>query len=102
MSSAYFSAVRESLPHVDIVFDHFHIMAIMNQAIDELRRDYQRELDVLGQQTLEGSRFMLLQNYDSLAPERKARLDALLQENSPPFIIHSMKEQLRLFSEKGD
>ena len=102
MSSAYFSAVRETLPTVDIVFDRFHIMALMNQAIDELRRDYQRELDVLGQQTLKGSRFLLLQNYDSLAPERKARLDALLQVNSPLFIIHSMKEQLRLFWEKED
>ena len=102
MSSAYFSAVRETLPQVDIVFDRFHIMALMNQAIDELRRDYQRELDVLGQQTLKGSRFLLLQNYDSLAPERKARLDALLQVNSPLFVIHSMKEQLRLFWEKDD
>jgi transposase len=102
MSSAYFSAVRESLPHVDIVFDRFHIMALMNQAIDELRRDHQRELDVLGQQTLKGSRFLLLQNYDSLAPERKGRLDALLQVNAPLFVIHSMKEQLRLFWEKDD
>jgi transposase len=100
MSSAYFSAVRESLPQVDIVFDRFHIMALMNQAIDELRRDHQRELDVLGQQTLKGSRFLLLQNYDSLAPERKGRLDALLQVNAPLFVIHSMKEQLRLFWEK--
>ncbi len=102
MSSAYFSAVRETLPKVDIVFDRFHIMALMNQAIDELRRDYQRDLDVLGQQTLKGSRFLFLQNYDSLAPERKARLDALLKVNTPLFVIHSMKEQLRLFWQKED
>jgi transposase len=57
---------------------------------------------VLGQQTLKGSRFLLLQNYDSLAPERKARLDALLQVNGPLFVIHSMKEQLRLFWQKED
>jgi transposase len=101
MSSAYFAAVIETLPRADIVFDRFHIMALMNQAIDELRRDHQRELDVLGQQTLKGSRFLLLQNYDSLAPDRKARLDALLQVNSPLFVIHSMKEQLRLFWEKA-
>jgi len=102
MSSAYFAAVIETLRGADIVFDRFHIMALMNQAIDESRRDQQRELDVLGQQTLKGSRFLLLQNYDSLAPDRKARLDALLQVNSPLFTIHSMKEQLRLFWEKDD
>ncbi len=102
MSSAYFAAVIETLRGVDIVFDRFHIMALMNQAIDESRRDQQRELDVLGQQTLKGSRFLLLHNYDSLAPDRKARLDALLEVNGPLFVIHSMKEQLRLFWEKDD
>ena len=67
-----------------------------------MRRDYQRELDVLGQQTIKRSRFLLSQNYDSLASERKARLDALLQVNGPLFAIHSMKEQLRLFWQKDD
>lgn len=45
----------------------------MNQAIDELRRDHQRELDVLGQVTLKGSRFLLLRNYDSLEPESESQ-----------------------------
>jgi transposase len=102
MSSAYFWAFHETLPHVDVVFDRFHIMSLMNQAVDELRRDFQRELDFLGQQTLKGSRFLLLRNYDSLGPDRKARLDALLKVNHPLFVIHSMKEQLRLFWEKED
>ena len=102
MSSSYFWAVRETLPRVKVVFDRFHVVSLMNQAIDELRRDHQAELDSLGQQTLKGSRFLLLRNYDSLEPDRKARLDALLKVNRPLFEIHSMKEQLRLFWEKTD
>ncbi len=102
MSSSYFWAVRETLPGVKVVFDRFHVVSLMNHAIDELRRDHQAELDSLGQQTLKGSRFLLLRNYDSLDPDRKARLDALLQVNRPLFEIHSMKEQLRLFWEKTD
>lgn len=100
MSSAYFSAVREVLPHVAIVFDRYHIVALINHAIEDLRREQQRELDRLGQQTLKGNRFLLLSNYEDLKPDRKARLDALLQANQPLFTIHSMKEQLRLFWEK--
>ena len=69
----------------------------MNQAIDEIRRGQQRELDELGQKSLKGNRFLLLRNYHSLDPDRKARLDALLKANHPLFIAHSMKEQLRLF-----
>ncbi len=102
MSSAYFWAVRETLPGAKIVFDRFHVVSLMNQAIDELRRDHQAELDALGRQTLKGSRFLLLRNYDSLDSERKGRLDALLGVNRPLFEIHSMKEQLRLFWEKTD
>jgi transposase len=78
MSSAYFSSVCQCLPRVDVVFDRFHIIALMNQALDEIRRQQQRELDDLGQKTLKGSRFLLLRNYNSLEPGRKARLDALL------------------------
>ncbi len=33
MGSAYFRAVREVLPHVAIVFDRYHIMALINHAI---------------------------------------------------------------------
>jgi transposase len=102
MSSAYYWAVRETLPHVDIVFDRYHVAALMNQAIDDFRRELQSELDELGHKTLKGSRFLLLRNYDSLEPDRKARLDALLKVNEPLYVIHSMKEQLRLFWDKED
>jgi transposase len=102
MSGSYFSAVRSCLPQVDIVFDRYHVSALMNRAIDEIRRGQQRELDELGQKALKGNRFLLLKNYKSLQPDRKARLDALLAANQPLFIAHSMKEQLRLFWDSDD
>ena len=102
MSSAYYYAVLEALPKLDIVFDRYHIMALVNQAIEELRREQQRELDDLGKKTLKGNRFLLLRNYEDLKPEGKARLDELLHANQPLFLMHSMKEQLRLFWDKDN
>ena len=102
MSRSYCFAVREWLRHVDIVFDRYHIMALMNNAIDEIRRGRQNELDKIGKQTLKGNRFLLLRNYADLKPDLKARLDELLQANQPLFVAHSMKEQLRLFWERDD
>lgn len=93
MSAAYIAAVQTHLPHVDIVFDRFHIMALMNGALDELRRDLQRELETVGQQTLKGSRFLLLKNYEALSSTGRRRLDALLATNQPLFEMHAMKEQ---------
>ncbi|OPY07273.1 MAG: Transposase [Syntrophus sp. PtaB.Bin001] len=97
MGISFFSAVREALPNIDVVFDRYHIMALMNQGIESLRRDQQKELDDIGKQTLKGNRFLLLRNYDSLKPNHKEHLDALMQANQPLFVMHSMKEQLRLF-----
>ena len=51
---------------------------------------------------LKGTVSCCLRNYEDLEPDRKARLDALLQVNQPLFTIHSMKEQLRLFWEKDN
>ena len=36
MSGPYKSAVSEFLPHLDIVFDRFHVMKLMNEVIDEI------------------------------------------------------------------
>lgn len=102
MSGAYYHAVREALPRVDIVFDHYHVSALVNQAIDELRREQQRELDELGKETLKGSRYLLLKNYDNLSVDGKERLHNLLSANEPLFIAHCMKEQLKLFWQQPD
>ena len=57
MSAAYWSAILEHLPGAAVVFDHFHIIKLANEKIDDLRRALQREAEVLGYQTLKGSRF---------------------------------------------
>ncbi len=94
MSSSYSHAVTEHLPHVDIVFDRYHIMAQMNMAIESLRRQQQNVPGQNGQKILKGCRFLLLRNYQSLTPDRQVKLDTLLEINKPLFTIHSMKEQL--------
>jgi len=102
MSRSFFWAVHDILPNVDVVFDRFHIMALMNKAIDEIRRVWQSQLDKIGQKTLKGSRFLLLRNYDSLPDADKSRLDLLLEVNQPLALVHAMKEQLRLLWQLPD
>jgi transposase len=38
MSQAYASTVERHLPHALIVFDRFHMMKLMNEKLDDLRR----------------------------------------------------------------
>jgi len=41
MNAAYASATKKHLPNVDVVFDRFHVVVLLNTAIDEIRRDQQ-------------------------------------------------------------
>ena len=100
MSTGFISAVEEHLPFVPIIFDRYHISAMMNKAIEEVRREQQAQLDEDGEKFLKGTRFLLLKNYEKLDEEKQDRLQRLLQVNAPLFTIHTMKEQLREFWEK--
>jgi transposase len=100
MSVSYSSAVKEILPDIPIVFDRYHIMAIMNRHIDDLRRELQRSLGDEEKKYIKGNRFLLLKNYDKIEADDRQRLDILLHANAPLYEIHTMKEQLRLFWEQ--
>jgi len=97
MSGPYKSAVNEFLPNRDIVFDRFHVMKLMNKAIDEIRREQHRIYKKQGEDVLKGSRYLLLSNVESLEPERRTGLQTLLEMNAPLACAHMLKEQLREF-----
>ena len=78
MSQSYIKAIQEHLGHVDIVFDHYHIAALANKAIGELRKQMQADLDRQGKRYLKGSRFLLLYSYSNLTENKKKKLQVLL------------------------
>ena len=100
MSKSYYPAVQEFLPHVDVVFDHFHVTALFNKALDEVRKEQQQSLNTESAKALKGSRFLLLRNYDNLDSEDQTRLGALLEANEPLFLAHALKEQFQPFWKK--
>ncbi len=61
MSAEYISAVKTHLPIEAIVFDHFHVIKLMNEKLTALRRDLFREAtDQLKKNVLKGTRWLLL------------------------------------------
>lgn len=102
MSRSFIAAFKEHLPGVPVVFDRYHIMAIMNRQIDILRREQQSKLATEGKHSLKGSRYLLLRNYHSLSDDHRVKLNTLLEANRPLATMHIMKEQLRLFWEQGN
>jgi transposase len=97
MNAPYAAAVRQFLPETDIVYDRFHVMALLNSAIEEIRRSQQNKCNQIGLRALKGCRFLLLSNYEKLDPKKQESLTCLLEINKPLALAHAMKEQLRLF-----
>ena len=60
MGGVYWSAINEPLPAEELVFDHFHIIKLANEKIDEIRRGLQRTLELTGQKFIKSTRYLLL------------------------------------------
>lgn len=97
MSSAYYKAVCNNLPHAIHVFDRFHIVKLMNEKLTSLRRQLFREADDLEKTVLKGTRWLLLMNPQNLSEDRNEhqRLQEALTLNEPLAIAYYLKEDLR-------
>lgn len=94
-AGAYQSAVEEHLPQADIVYDRFHLVMNVNQAVDEVRRGVCREAGKEQRARLKGQRFVLLTNREHLGLEAREQLQHLLEANEPLTRAYLLKEQFR-------
>ena len=95
MANAYSAWVKEVLPDADIVYDHFHLIKLMNERMDGLRR---RTMDTLADEQrkeLKNKRFLLLRNEESLSEDAAEDLRKLRLQFEDLGTASLMKEQLR-------
>ena len=76
MNSDFEEAFREKCPHIEIVYDHFHIVKNFNdKVISTVRKDEQKRLeeegDVEGAKSLKQSRFILTSSRETLQEKDK-------------------------------
>ena len=72
MSPAFIKGVTAELPKASITFDKFHVIKLINEAVDEVRR-----LERKDHPELSGSRYIWLKNPDNLTANQKATLASL-------------------------
>lgn len=97
LSAAFIASVMENCPEAVHVFDHFHVVKLMNEKLDDIRRKvYSMEKDVNKRKVLKGTRYLLLGNgADIFDKQHKSRLDNALAMNDPLSKAYYLKEQLR-------
>ena len=105
MSTAYIASVLENLSGTPLVFDHFHVVKLMNDKLTEIRRRLYHELkDTPDREVLKGSRWILLKNPENLNLERDepTRLEEALKLNEPLAKAYYLKEDLRRIWKQTD
>jgi len=95
MSGAYWSAVLEHLPDAALVFDKFHVLKLINERLDDLRRELVREAEGPLRLKIKGTRFLLLRNPENLKTAQIPKLDEALRLNEPLLLAWYLKEELR-------
>lgn len=92
MSAAFERAVREHLPNAEIAFDHFHVAKLANEALNEVRRELQRNADD-DAAAIKGTRWPLLHSMANL-PDKHAPVVAALKPEEPLGRAYLLKESL--------
>ena len=95
MSGAYACSVRAHAPHAILTFDRFHVMKLMNERLDDLRRELARETqDRTAKEAIKGLRWLLLHRRDNLEKDAARRLERRLKINQPLQCAYLLKEEL--------
>lgn len=97
LSAAFISSVYGNCPNAVHVFDHFHVVKLMNEKLDDIRRvQYNMEKDINKRKVLKGTRFLLLCNGTDIFDKKyRTRLDNALDMNKPLSQAYYLKEMLR-------
>lgn len=72
MSPAFISGVEKQFPQAHITFDKFHVLKILNEAVDQVRREETKD-----RPELKGSRYLWLKNQSNLKSFQAEQLEQL-------------------------
>lgn len=97
MWAPYYNLVRQHAPNAQILFDRFHIVKHLNEAVDEARRSLMRTLSRQQRAAFKGTRWLLLKNPWNLSSHQAERLSTLVRWNSPLVRAWYLKESFQLF-----
>ena len=73
MSPAFIKGVGENLPNAEITFDKFHILKLINEAVDQVRREEAKTNPLL-----KGNRYIFLKNEKNLTKNQAITRDELM------------------------
>lgn len=99
MWPAFMKAKEKVLPAADLVHDRFHVAKYLNEAVDQTRRQEQREFAAAqdGKSPLHGTKYMWLTRPENLSPRQRALLNTVRANDLLTAKAWAFKEAFRDF-----
>lgn len=99
MSPSFIATAHGLLPNADIVFDHFHVSKLLNEAVDKIRKETHKQNMLRGDDSLKGTKYDWLMNPDSMDESRLAKFLKAFEANAVVGKAWTEKENFASFWE---
>lgn len=88
------NVTEERAPQAAILYDKFHVLRHLNDAMDQVRKaEYQRLTNRPDRKYIKGQKYVLLSHRENLSPDKRQRLRTLLAANKRLHTAYVLKEQ---------
>lgn len=95
LAPSFTSWIKANLPLATIVYDHFHVIKLMNDRLNKVRRRISRELEDEDKGEIKGLRWKFNRNNEDLEETAQAEIKQCCTLFSELGITYSLKEALR-------
>ncbi len=86
------SGVKQERPEAEITFDKFHVIKLLNDGVDNVRREEVKENEIL-----KNTRYIWLKNSSNLTKKQGATFDSLSQLNLKTLRVYHLKTNFQAF-----
>jgi transposase len=93
MWKAFRNSAHENVPQAEIVFDKFHVVKHLGNALDTVRKSEYSRLQGESRRFIKGQKYTLLTRRENLGEEGKASLELLFKANRRLYKAYLLKEQ---------
>jgi transposase len=104
MWKAFHNSTRRNTPQAAILFDKFHVLRHLQEALDKVRRSEYARLSGKDRRFIKGQKYTLLSRKENLTTEGRLALKTLLNANKRLNIAYLLKEsfsQLWEYKQEG-
>lgn len=92
MWKAFEHSARKNIPQAAILYDKFHVMKHLGDAMDQVRKSEYRRLSGKAQSYIKGQKYTLLSNRENLSLDGKRSLKKLLHANKRLHTAYVLRE----------